>query len=453
MRNVWLRRAAQMLAALTGLSVAVVAAAVAIGGTASAAPVGGAAVRHAGQIQTGSSEDLSDIAPGAAAAIASQLGISEATATQWLEWQDEARSLVTVAPSRLGDNFGGIWASTSSGRIEIGIASPDGVPPPQAVATAGSLLTTAGLQSAGDVVPVAHSWSDLVATQSSVTSALQAANANAVGPLESGIDTEANDVVIDVPTVAPLTLAQSLAIATLEARYGNEVTTSTTNDGIATADSASCSYPYCTAPLTGGIQISGGGFTCTGGYDAAGSGGANFLLTTGHCLHAFGGTWNTYFPNLSSHAIGSASTYYYNSSGDAGRILVTNPSGWDLSAQGGDVLQYHSGTDTVVNILYQDASGGPQNWGICQTGSAYGSTQCGIITAVNQTILESGVTVGGLDQSSICATPGDSGAPVFGGANIHTAYGIFDGSAGGCVTYYEPIGTAESLLAVSIDYD
>jgi len=87
---------------------------------------------------------------------------------------------------------------------------------------------------------------------------------------------------------------------------------------------------------------------------------------------------------------------------------------------------------------------------VCVTGSWFGSSNCGFVDGVDVTVDYGDAVVSGLVSSTLCATFGDSGAPVY-ASNV--AYGLISGGGASCETYFEPALTAENAMRVNIARD
>jgi streptogrisin D len=75
----------------------------------------------------------------------------------------------------------------------------------------------------------------------------------------------------------------------------------------------------------------------------------------------------------------------------------------------------------------------------------------GKVTGLNATVNYPQGRVSGLIRTNICAEPGDSGGPLFGGT---VAYGLTSGGSGNCrtggVTFYQPVTEALSVYGVKV---
>lgn len=157
--------------------------------------------------------------------------------------------------------------------------------------------------------------------------------------------------------------------------------------------------------LDGGEALRSSGFDCAAAF-AAERGGADYLLTAGHCTRATS-SWNFHGRYIGSSA-GSAFP-----GDDYGLIRVDG-----TSTLSGQVL--HKGQPYEIT----GADNPPIGSYVCATGPASG-TACGTITAYDLTIHYPKGSVRGLIGTDVCTRPGDSGAPLYVAGN--TAVGILSG--------------------------
>lgn len=157
--------------------------------------------------------------------------------------------------------------------------------------------------------------------------------------------------------------------------------------------------------LDGGEALRGADFDCAAAF-AAERGGADYVLTAGHCTHATS-SWSFRGSYVGSSA-GSAFP------GDDYGLIRVNGTG----ALSGRTL--HKGQPYKIT----DADNPPVGSYVCATGPTSG-TACGTITAYDLTINYPKGTVRGLIGTDVCTHPGDSGAPLYVAEN--TAVGILSG--------------------------
>jgi streptogrisin B len=178
--------------------------------------------------------------------------------------------------------------------------------------------------------------------------------------------------------------------------------------------------------LSGGAAIYGGRYRCSLGFNVV-KGGTYYFLTAGHC----GKVAKTWFTN-SSHTTLIGPTIGYSFPGnDYALVRYDNTS---LS---------HPGGFTVANAVVGES--------VKRTGSTTG-THSGTVTALNVTVrYQSGGTVRGMIQTTVCAEPGDSGGPLYDGTK---ALGITSGGRGDCksggTTFYQPVREAANAYGVTV---
>ncbi|TMR01060.1 serine protease [Actinomadura soli] len=197
---------------------------------------------------------------------------------------------------------------------------------------------------------------------------------------------------------------------------------------LATAPAAHASDPAtasAAAPLSqaalGGDAIHTAGTRCVLGFNLR-KGDAYYFVTAGHCART-GGTWT----DASGGTLGvtGGSSFPGN---DYGIVRYTSPPG---DTRGG----------VRVNGEFYDIIGvATAQVGRPVTVTSPSGTRTGQVRALNQTVNHPEGTVGGLIRISVCAQPGDSGAPVFAD---HLAIGILVGGDGRCpggTSFVQPIG-------------
>jgi hypothetical protein len=157
--------------------------------------------------------------------------------------------------------------------------------------------------------------------------------------------------------------------------------------------------------------------------------------------------WSTKFANLSAHVVGPVWHWEWNANGDAAILSINNVPGWNPQGR----VQVTAGPETTANETYNIADDklSVEGMRICTTGQASGQSRCGHVTELDFTTDYDGPTVHHLGRSSVCAMPGDSGAPMYA---KHHGYGILVAGAsnGDCDTLYQGIRGAEKLLNVNI---
>ncbi|MET8474546.1 S1 family peptidase [Streptomyces sp. NPDC006422] len=185
--------------------------------------------------------------------------------------------------------------------------------------------------------------------------------------------------------------------------------------------------------LSGGDAIYASSWRCSLGFNVRNSSGAYYFLTAGHCTDGAGTWWSN-----SSHTSTLGST--------AGSSFPGNDYG---------IVKYASGVSTPPGTVgSQDiTSAATPSVGttVYRRGSTTG-THSGRVTALNATVnYGGGDIVSGLIQTTVCAEPGDSGGPLYGGTK---AYGLTSGGSGNCssggTTFFQPVTEALSAYGVSV---
>ncbi|AYN36528.1 S1 family peptidase [Streptomyces albus] len=185
--------------------------------------------------------------------------------------------------------------------------------------------------------------------------------------------------------------------------------------------------------IAGGDAIYASSWRCSLGFNVRDSSGASFFVTAGHCTDGAGTWWSN-----SGHSTVLGSTAGSSFPGnDYGLVRYTNTSIAKPGTAGGvDITR--AATPSVGTT-------------VTRTGSTTG-THSGRVTALNATVnYGGGDVVSGLIQTTVCAEPGDSGGPLYGGS---TAYGLTSGGSGNCssggTTFFQPVTEALSAYGVSV---
>jgi hypothetical protein len=396
----------------------------------------------------------------AAAELATQQHVSLAQAETRMSWQRAVPALSAALHHGLpAARLGGIWIAPDNGdRVKVGLVAPDSHL--RAIAT--RAVRAAGLSAATDLVPVRYSASQVVGADAWLSTQLTKLPDNRPGSIHLSVNyrMDLNRVELGVAG-HHMTAAEQALIVRAKARYGDLIHVVAQPTGAAVGNSVDCFFPFCSAPLRGGIQIfnnnSGGG--CTGAFIARSRvDGKLYQFTAGHCAVDDGtGTWSTRFADHSIHAIGSVHNYVLNSSGDEAILNINNPTGWSLP-QGW--VYVTEGPNTTLDQQYPIYSDQYSTQGarVCESGGFSGSL-CGTVKALGQSKTECNLATGrctyvrNLAEATFCVQPGDSGSPVFAS---HQAFGLV--VAGGldplppfpCVTYYQGIKSAENAMNVNI---
>ncbi|MFE3638361.1 S1 family peptidase [Streptomyces cellostaticus] len=185
--------------------------------------------------------------------------------------------------------------------------------------------------------------------------------------------------------------------------------------------------------ISGGDAIYASGWRCSLGFNVQDSSGNYYFLTAGHCTDGAGTWWSN-----SSHSTTLGTTAGSSFPGnDYGIVRYTNSSVTKSGSVGSQDIT-RAATPSVGTTVYR-------------RGSTTG-THSGRVTALNATVnYGGGDIVRGLIQTTVCAEPGDSGGPLYGGT---TAYGLTSGGSGNCssggTTFFQPVTEALSAYGVHV---
>ncbi|MEW2285743.1 S1 family peptidase [Streptomyces sp. NPDC047841] len=185
--------------------------------------------------------------------------------------------------------------------------------------------------------------------------------------------------------------------------------------------------------ISGGDAIYASSWRCSLGFNVQDSSGNYYFLTAGHCTDGAGTWWSN-----SSHSTTLGTTAGSSFPGnDYGIVRYTNSSVAKSGAVGSQDIT-SAATPSVGTTVYR-------------RGSTTG-THSGRVTALNATVnYGGGDIVSGLIQTTVCAEPGDSGGPLYGGT---TAYGLTSGGSGDCTsggtTFFQPVTEALSAYGVHV---
>ncbi|GGY75560.1 serine protease [Streptomyces olivaceoviridis] len=185
--------------------------------------------------------------------------------------------------------------------------------------------------------------------------------------------------------------------------------------------------------ISGGDAIYASSWRCSLGFNVQDSSGNYYFLTAGHCTDGAGTWWSN-----SAHSTTLGTTAGSSFPGnDYGIVRYTNSSVTKSGAVGSQDIT-SAATPSVGTTVYR-------------RGSTTG-THSGRVTALNATVnYGGGDIVSGLIQTTVCAEPGDSGGPLYGGT---TAYGLTSGGSGDCTsggtTFFQPVTEALSAYGVHV---
>ena len=202
-------------------------------------------------------------ADAAALNIVKEQHVSLAQAEIRLSWQRAVPSLNTALSRQLpGAAFGGIWIAPNDGdRVKVGVVGADR----RIRATVMRAAGAAGLSTATDIIPVRYSATQVVAADAWLGTQLDKLARAGSGPfpLDVAYRMDLNRVVLGVAGRS-LTAAEQALVKRAKARYGNlvQVVTQPSGTAVGTAlmgctypSGAAGAYPFCDAPLRGGITI------------------------------------------------------------------------------------------------------------------------------------------------------------------------------------------------------
>ncbi|GAA3774448.1 S1 family peptidase [Streptomyces chiangmaiensis] len=185
--------------------------------------------------------------------------------------------------------------------------------------------------------------------------------------------------------------------------------------------------------ISGGDAIYASSWRCSLGFNVQSASGTYYFLTAGHCTDGAGTWWSN-----SSHTTTLGTTAGSSFPGnDYGIVRYTNSSVSKPGTVGSQDIT-RAATPSVGTTVYR-------------RGSTTG-THSGRVTALNATVnYGGGDIVYGLIQTTVCAEPGDSGGPLYGGS---TAYGLTSGGSGNCTfggtTFFQPVTEALSVYGVHV---
>jgi S1-C subfamily serine protease len=236
-----------------------------------------------------------------------------------------------------------------------------------------------------------------------------------------GVDTNANRIVVTVDN--SVVGARLVAVKQAVARLG----------GSARLEKVAGTFH--TDAVIGGDAIYGTRYRCSLGFNVR-KGSAYYFLTAGHCGKAeatwwsstshntstlLGNTVGATFPGKDYALVQYASTYSPDTIGKAGSVDITSAANafvGESVTRDGSTSGIHSGKVTALNVTVHYQSGG---------------------------------TVRGLIQTTVCAEPGDSGGPLYDGSK---AIGLTSGGSGDCksggTTFFQPVTAALAAYGVSV---
>ena len=234
-----------------------------------------------------------------------------------------------------------------------------------------------------------------------------------------GIDTQANKIVVTIDS--SVVGARLAAVRKAVAQLG----------GSARLEKVAGRFD--TDAVIGGDAIYGSRYRCSLGFNVR-SGSTYYFLTAGHCGKAESTWWTS-----ASHS-----------------TLLGSTTGASFPGNDYAIVKYAAGyaVDTkglAGNVDIASAANAFVGESVTRDGSTTG-IHSGKVTALNVTVhYQSGGTVRGLIQTTVCAEPGDSGGPLYDGTK---AIGLTSGGSGDCsrggTTFFQPVTEALSVYGVSV---
>ena len=312
----------------------------------------------------------------AVASLRQSLGLSDTEARRRFAAQPGLKALAGNLGGWLGTRQAGSWIDPADGRLVVNVLDAEGA------------RTVEGAGARARIVP--HNSAEL----ERITTEL--AQENLPAGSSWGADPQADAVVVEVPNGRSFTPVRD---------YGDALITRKAAAPAQSLAGAARAIPTVIAntektDLYGGLTINRdrpGGGPCTSGFLIADSG-FNYLLAAGHC-----GEVNSVWYRGNSK-IGFISHREFGPN-DFASIALTNYDVWQNRAW----VFTRNGPQPVHGEAPVTVTGTT----VCMRG-AKTEYNCGIVTGFNFSYMDSGSgsTVRGVDRTSLCAVPGDSGAPV-----------------------------------------
>jgi streptogrisin C len=356
----------------------------------------------------------SNIDPDAAAAMASQKGISIAEAKARLGRQKELGAQGAWIEMSLAGHSGGTYLDTDGNLV---VTTLD--------ASSDTVVTRNGAR--------AQRVDDSSARLDAIMEQLNRQASSGRGGAVQGwyVDVPTNTVVVTVTEGA--IDSNTVAMTKLATSFGDSVRIE-----YRPADQAPQPAQY----LVGGFEflLPDGAHVCSVGFNTVDAFNRNVVLTAGHCVKSSGTV------SRDGYWIGSTRTADFPTD-DFGTFWNSYPSYWQPSKS----VYLYNGTYATVAGQWDNP---PVGATVCKSGRTTGFT-CGTIKALNQTVVYPEGTVYGLVRHTACVEGGDSG-----GANISAGYyalGVTSGastpvdtgkclskSGGTNISWYQPVGEALS---------
>ncbi|QDQ14454.1 S1 family peptidase [Streptomyces spectabilis] len=187
-------------------------------------------------------------------------------------------------------------------------------------------------------------------------------------------------------------------------------------------------------------------------------GGTLLYSPAGRCLVSFNATNGSRFYGIMAGQCGAVGTKWYADPRLTIEVGVTETAvfpgkDYALVRFTNPDYSYPSEVAAGVRVIRINRAANPVvGQSACRAGPTTG-THCGTVQAVNVSITYPQGTVSGLFRTNICAEPGDSGGPAFGG---DAALGFLVGGSGNCAsggtTYYQPLAPVLSAHGLRVGY-
>jgi streptogrisin C len=334
------------------------------------------------------SADLTGLAPGMAAAMRRDLGLSDQQIRRRLATEAAAPVVERAARAAAGESFAGAWIGAAADALTVAITD----------SRKADAVRDTGAQ------PLVVKRSEVALTRT--RQALDAAAARAAKTVHGWfVDVAANDVVVVAAPGAENT-ARAFVVAS----------------GVPAADVRIVTGADAPRPLydiRGGDQyVINSRILCSVGFSVVGG-----FVTAGHCGGV--GATTAGFNNVAQGTV-RGSSFPGNDYGWVQTNGSWTPQPW--------VNNYAGGNVTVAGSA--DAAIGSS---VCRSGRTTG-WRCGVIQARDQTVNYAQGAVYGLTRSNACAEGGDSGGAWISG---NQAQGVTSGGSGNCTSgatmFYQPV--------------
>lgn len=368
----------------------------------------------------------------AAEAYVDDYGGSLAEAKAWMETQDLVndpqrgdldRDISDVTPHA----FGGTWFNNEARKYTVNVvagASHAGVM---------AVLQARGLASRSVIKEVTYTQGQLEQAQPSISDALD----DLVEAGKATVSRRTSENAVHVTLASSATQSEKAHVATVKDDAPVRVVVESVEEESLAGTPTRCSWPDCDPPLRGGIRVypNGDRLTsyCTNAFLArSNSSGALFQMTAGHCTSPTldAGRYYRGDPDINKvFPFGNASTSIYGRQGDVGLIrldddITSNVLGSIFITKSKTVGSVQTTRNT--NYRIRGAAANKEGNYLCMAG-ATSAARCGKISDTSYDHKTAalgplkGVKIRGAGLVRLCASPGDSGAPLVKGG---LAFGI-----------------------------